>query len=165
MLDYLGRFRSIRVKQWRTTIILQILALAIATAFPSIRKLELRLIWCKMLRVPLRKLAFKKTGIVPFLPHMVLPKKDRTCPTNPVTGTFFPLNKTPYTKCQLRRQTNQALSFVYYSKPRSNMWPYSSLLSHDRVQPHSNWYCHKQDTEAVGRNQDCQGCPKESQRY
>jgi len=46
------------------------------------------------------KSAFRKTGIVPFLPRMVLPKKDLTCPTNPVAGSSFPLNTTPYTKCQ-----------------------------------------------------------------
>ena len=63
------------------------------------------------------KSAFRKTGIVPFFPRMILPKKDRTYPVNTVAGTFFPLNKIPYTKCPLRRQTNQALSFVKTASP------------------------------------------------
>ncbi|RPA88402.1 hypothetical protein L873DRAFT_1726169, partial [Choiromyces venosus 120613-1] len=60
------------------------------------------------------KSAIHKTWIVPFLPHMILPKQTRTqlSKHSTVLGHHFPLDKTPYTKCQLCQQTNQALSFV-----------------------------------------------------
>jgi hypothetical protein len=58
--------------------------------------------------------AFRKCGIVPFNPRTVLrelPKPQAARSTNTTTGSF-PLDKTPYTKCQLRQQTNQALTFI-----------------------------------------------------
>ncbi|RPA99603.1 hypothetical protein L873DRAFT_1633364, partial [Choiromyces venosus 120613-1] len=60
------------------------------------------------------KSAFRKTGIVPFLPHMVLPQQPRSSCSVPSTSSqdSFPLEKTPYTKCQLCQQTNQALNFI-----------------------------------------------------
>ncbi|RPA90989.1 DDE-domain-containing protein [Choiromyces venosus 120613-1] len=60
------------------------------------------------------KSAFHKTGIVPFLPHMFLPQQLQSSRSVPSTSSqdSFPLEKTPYTKCQLRQQTNRALDFI-----------------------------------------------------
>jgi hypothetical protein len=54
--------------------------------------------------------AFRKCGIVPLNPRTVL--GDLPKPASKPTFTTFPLEKTPYTKCELRQQTNQALVFV-----------------------------------------------------
>ncbi|RPA91048.1 hypothetical protein L873DRAFT_1872386, partial [Choiromyces venosus 120613-1] len=61
--------------------------------------------------------AFQKTGIVPFLSCLVLPKKDHAYPPITHSETSFLLDKTPYTKCQLWWQTNQALSFIKTTSP------------------------------------------------
>ena len=64
--------------------------------------------------------AFKKCGIVPFNPRAVLGTTIRSTKPPPATATnsesFF-LDKTPYTKCQLRQQTNRALTFIKTATP------------------------------------------------
>ncbi|RPA99017.1 DDE-domain-containing protein, partial [Choiromyces venosus 120613-1] len=60
------------------------------------------------------QIAFRKTGIVPFLPRMVLSQQARSAHSLSSTSSqhSFPLDKTLYTKCQLCQQTNRALNFV-----------------------------------------------------
>ena len=55
--------------------------------------------------------AFRATGIVPLNPRSVL-KDEHNYPEPPPLSSTFPLDKTPYTKCQLRVQTNRALAFA-----------------------------------------------------
>ena len=55
--------------------------------------------------------AFKKCGIVPFNPRAVLAQGSRAPPAPTSNGEFL-LEKTPYTKCALRQQTNLALEFI-----------------------------------------------------
>ena len=57
--------------------------------------------------------AFKKCGIVPFNPRVVLGQltaASHVQAQHHMEG--FPLENTPYTKCQLRQQTNRALTFI-----------------------------------------------------
>jgi hypothetical protein len=62
--------------------------------------------------------AFKKCGIVPFNPRSVLSELQNATALSRATSNFknredsFPLERTPYTKCELRQQTSQALMFA-----------------------------------------------------
>ena len=62
--------------------------------------------------------AFRATGIFPLNPHAV-PKYDRAPPPSPTpsASTSLILDKTPYTKYQLRAQTNRALEFARTGTP------------------------------------------------
>jgi hypothetical protein len=59
--------------------------------------------------------AFRATGIVPLNPRAVLGKMQaptRSCPPPTHSERSFPVESTPYTKHNLRDQTNRALQFV-----------------------------------------------------
>ena len=58
--------------------------------------------------------AFRKAGIVPLNPRAVLDTTaTQRAQAQPASiPNSFPLDRTPYTKCQLRQQTNRALTFV-----------------------------------------------------
>lgn len=60
--------------------------------------------------------AFKECGTAPFNPRTVLGQvsqpTSRAPPNGPATTSEFLLDKTPYTKCGLRQQTNRALTFI-----------------------------------------------------
>ena len=60
--------------------------------------------------------AFKKCGIVPFNPHPALSQLSLpTATSRAVAWNYtegFPLENTPYTKWELRQQTNRALTFL-----------------------------------------------------
>ena len=63
--------------------------------------------------------AFEKTGICPFNPRPVLSELGNSTAMSRAaenrgenSSSGFPLERTPYTKCELRQQTNQALTFI-----------------------------------------------------
>ena len=80
--------------------------------------------------------AFKKSVIVSFNARPVL---SQLSPPTAASGAAarnhtegFPLENTPYTKCEFRQQTNRALTFLKTANPRE-VSAHSPLLPHCRV--------------------------------